>query len=581
MVSGASALPIPSAPICRQKLPAGARASHGREDSAAAGTKRARVAQSRHRQCSRTVGNDGRALPGPHSLAHLYFPLALPSPPEPSPICFLHVPKSGGSSVHAAIERALTPDALAPQRQDTSVFCDFEHFELLRPEARATLVVDPQDLHSLARHRIVAGHFSLDTLQRIAPPSSIFTVLREPRARLLSLYLYWRTLGVGDFWQPYRATEHARRPLAEFLSEPRLAPVMDNQVCRMLLHGDTRLPRSGFVAQTDVAEIASKAIERLEELGFVGVLELGESMWRGVERLLGLSLERLTVNATADPLRLTAPQRGEQLFTADALEVLEQRVAADALVYQHALTGAGLHASERRRLTERAFASQLVKLGDLAGSSAAHVSEQTEALAAMRGQLESSARVQAELQETCARLDLRDRELGELRDDLRRSEDGAARLRAWLDAVHASASWRLTAPLRVGKHGLRRVLDRYDSAPARRQPSVLARWSVNQVWGIGIALTAIIAITDAILNNNIILIPFLAGGPCCALFTGRWAWTASVGAWAFLLGVLLSIPDEIWDTYLQLDYLLIVVGASLLSVFTASLIERRQSRTVG
>lgn len=519
-------------------------------------------------------------MQGRGSLRSLYSLIALPSSPQPSTICFLHVPKSGGSSVHAAIERALTPDALAPQRQDTSVFCDFHDFELLRPEARATLVVDPRDLLSLGRHRIVVGHFSLDTLRQVAPLSSIFTILREPRARLLSLYLYWRTLGVSDFWQPYRATEHAHRPLAEFLSEPRLAPVVDNQVCRMLLGNDARLPKVGFATQMDVAEIASQAIERLEELGFVGVLELGESMWRGVERLLDVPLQRLTVNATDDHLRLRAPRRGQPLFTPAALEALEQRAAADMLVYQHALTRAGLRTSERRRLTERAFASQLVKLGDLAGNSAAHVSEQSEALAAARDQQESRSRAQAELEETCARLKERDRELRELRGELSRSEDDAARLRGWLDAVHASASWQLTAPLRVGKHGLQSALHRNGLAPTRSQPSVLARWSVNQVWGFGIALTAVIAVADALLSNNVILIPFLASGPCCALLTGRWAWTASVGAWAFLLGVALSVPDEIWDTYLQLDYLLVIAGASALSVVAASLIEWRQARTV-
>src|SRR5271169_5946187 len=103
------------------------------------------------------------------------------SPPK----CFLHVPKSGGSSIHAALQAALAPEALAPRHFDASVFCDFEDFDLLRVEARAEVAVSLDEIHSLRRYRAVSGHFSLPTLLKVAPPSSIMTVLREPRTRLL------------------------------------------------------------------------------------------------------------------------------------------------------------------------------------------------------------------------------------------------------------------------------------------------------------------------------------------------------------------------------------------------------------
>jgi hypothetical protein len=155
---------------------------------------------------------------------------------DASPTCFLHVPKSAGSSVLAALEAALPPGSLAPGRFDPTTFCDFGDFELLRPELRAALAVDPHEVGSLAQYRAISGHFSLATLLQVTDASSICTVLREPRARVLSLYMYWRTPGIGEEWEPYRAHEHARRPLAEFVKEPLLAPVIDNQVCRMLLH---------------------------------------------------------------------------------------------------------------------------------------------------------------------------------------------------------------------------------------------------------------------------------------------------------------------------------------------------------
>jgi hypothetical protein len=62
---------------------------------------------------------------------------------------------------------------------------------------------------------------------------------------------------------------------------------------------------------------------------------------------------------------------GETLFTADALDLIEQRTAADQIVYDHALALAGVQDRERLRLAEVAFADQLDRLGDLLGDSTA------------------------------------------------------------------------------------------------------------------------------------------------------------------------------------------------------------------
>jgi hypothetical protein len=370
----------------------------------------------------------------------------------------MHVPKCGGTSIYTALEAALAPGSFAPQHLDASVFCDFNDFELLCPEARAQVAASLDEIQSLRRHRAVSGHFSLTTLLQIAPASSITTVLREPRTRLLSLYLYWRTPGIGDVWAPYRATEQARRPLSEFLSEPRLAAAVDNQVCRMLLHGDPRLPESGFAALSDIDAIAVDAIERLDSLGFVGVLELDESVWRGVAQLFGVKLCPIEVNVAGELARpAAAPPAGRKLLTVDALDLIEQRSAADLIVYDHVLTRAGLDCRERRRLADGAFAQQLVKLGDLVGSSAAEAAEQTKAAEVLRGQLREQEQWRDDLDETCGRLGMHEQAVQELNDEIRRRDEEVDRLHRWLDAVHASASWRLTAPLRAVKHEMQRL----------------------------------------------------------------------------------------------------------------------------
>lgn len=493
-----------------------------------------------------------------------------------SPTCFLHIPKSAGSSILASLEGVLPPGSMASCRCDTSIFCDFHDFELLRPEARANIAANLREVQALAKYRAVCGHFSLPTLLRITKASSIATILREPRARLLSLYTFWRTPGIGDPLAPYRVTEHAFRPLQEFLSEPRLAAAIDNQMCRMLLHGDSRLPEAGFAALSDIDAIVGEAIKRLDGLGFVGMLELGDMAWEGVGRLFGVTLKHSRVNVTGQYLSVVGPGSESNPFSPEAVTLIEQRSAADMLVYDHALTRAGLDARERQLLKDGAFAQQLVKLGDLVGHSAAQAAEQAGVVEMLRRQLEEREQSHAELDVFRKRMHVHERTVQTLREEIGRRDENVDRLRRWLDAVHSSASWRLTAPLRAVKHGIGGLWSAHGgSAMPAREQSLLAGRSVSQVWWFALVLSATIAATDAILSH-VILIALLAVGPFCGLLTGRWAKTATAGAWAVVLAVLLGFPDEIWDTSTQLIDVGTVAAVALLSTFAAVLLESRR-----
>jgi hypothetical protein len=227
-----------------------------------------------------------------------------------SPRCFLHIPKCAGSSVHAALEAALPAGSLAPRRFDRAIFGDFVDFGLLRQHVRDMVAVDDEELRALAGYRAISGHFSLASLLRVADASSICTVLREPRARLLSLYIYWRVPGVVDFWAPWHMGDHARPPLCEFLAEPRLATQIDNQICRMLLYGDPRLPEARFVGAEDVESIAADAVAELEALGFVGFVERCEQVWPGLAELFDVRLEPANVNVSRELERPLATPLG-------------------------------------------------------------------------------------------------------------------------------------------------------------------------------------------------------------------------------------------------------------------------------
>jgi hypothetical protein len=494
-----------------------------------------------------------------------------------SPKCFLHIPKSGGSSVHAALVAALPPGSLAPRRSDRSVSADFDDFDLLRQEARDLVALEPDEVRELGQYRAVSGHFSLATLLQVTDAASIATVLREPRARLLSLYMYWRVPNIGDFWAPSRTPAHAMRPLWEFLSEPRLAPVIDNQVCRMLLYGDARLRESNFAASSDIESLAADAIERLDALGFVGILELGNLAWRGLGRMFGVELDPTTVNVTEDCGSPLALEQEGRLITAETVDLLEQRSAADLLVYDHALARTGLDARERKLLRDGALAHQLAKLGDLTGRSAAQAAERAGLIETLRGEAEEErGRWQAELLANERVIQGHQETVRVLEAEIAHHKQDADRLRRWLAAVHASASWRLTTPLRVTKHVARRLwLTPRVPTTGASEESLLAGWSVNRVWWFALALCTIIAAADVLLTH-VVLIAVLTVGPLCGAFTGRWARTASVGAWAFMLALPLGVADKVWDTRTQLADLSAVVIVALLSTLAASFSESRR-----
>jgi len=96
-----------------------------------------------------------------------------------------------------------------------------------------------------------------------------------------------------------------------------------------------------------------------------------------------------------------------------------------------------------------------------------------------------------------------------------------------------------------------------------------------------LAISSMIAAIDAMLGHHLILIGLLIGGPCCGLLTGRWVRTATAGAWAVALAVLLGVPDEIWGTPTHLAFVGAVLIVTVASTVSAAVIQRlRQTRTL-
>lgn len=152
------------------------------------------------------------------------------------------------------------------------------------------------------------------------------------------------------------------------------------------------------------------------------------------------------------------------------------------------------------------------------------------------------------------------------------------RVTAWTAVLPAAA---IAAPttLMLARHprqaGHRATKPATDPSP--HTESLLPGWTNARLWSLSILLCLAIAAVDAATGHHLILIALLIVGPCCALLTGRWRRTATTGALALGLGVLLGIPDQVFATTVQYLSLTAIGLVTLLATLSAALIQHRRS----
>jgi hypothetical protein len=87
-------------------------------------------------------------------------------------VIFLHIPKTAGQSVHAALVNAFGKESVCPAR--------------VNDQLRRMSITE------LNRYQVFSGHFDWSLLDCIKGPKYVFTILREPIDRILSFYFYLR-----------------------------------------------------------------------------------------------------------------------------------------------------------------------------------------------------------------------------------------------------------------------------------------------------------------------------------------------------------------------------------------------------
>ena len=247
---------------------------------------------------------------------------------------YLHVPKVAGSSVSSALAAAAPEARRAPYLLDRTLFGGFDRFDEVEPVNAAS--VWDSSRGDLDTHDVVVGHFSLASLLTGFESSEVAMLLREPRARLLSHYSFWRGWDppTHDGWAPYDASQRAvELEWAEFLSDPSIAAQTDNLALRMLVGPDPDIPPDDFIAAAALDDLAARALHRQGSLGHVDVIERSEC-WDRLGAWLDTTLDMQRVNVT--PLASGPPIKRSWFDDPASNAVLHERTRGDRLLWSDA-----------------------------------------------------------------------------------------------------------------------------------------------------------------------------------------------------------------------------------------------------
>ncbi|MCU0886685.1 MAG: sulfotransferase family protein [Rubritepida sp.] len=248
--------------------------------------------------------------------------------PDAPRLVFLHVSRTGGTTLHAALAARFRPEEACPER--------FNGLARIPAEA-------------LARYRFFSGHFTFETLRLIPAPRLVVTVLREPRTRLVSLYRFWRGHGPEHAVGNPLIRLARRHDLLSFLRSDRFVIVqdMDNRMTRQLV-GDVFASAPGRYAR-DAAEgprevpgaaLLASARANLAAFDLLGFADALDAVHAAIAARMGWPppppLPRLNAGGPGVP-----PPESPPPDPAAVAAALDRLTTLDRPLWEHALARAG------------------------------------------------------------------------------------------------------------------------------------------------------------------------------------------------------------------------------------------------
>ncbi len=244
---------------------------------------------------------------------------------EQEKIVFLHIPKTGGTTLHHLLIQGRSDEEICPERFN--------------------------GLHSftageLAAYRIFSGHFDHPSTELIPGSKAVITMLREPVARLVSLYHFQKShrdevIERDDLRLARLARDHS---MEEFfrLEEIRNHPSINNAMTRMLSERVPSWRWEGGSQQSESLQSPNLDLARknLEGLRAFGIMERYEESVRVIFDKLCLPIpQEIPRKMVLDKIMEEDPglQRIEkEPETPELRELLEELTEADARLYTRA-----------------------------------------------------------------------------------------------------------------------------------------------------------------------------------------------------------------------------------------------------
>lgn len=205
-------------------------------------------------------------------------------------IAFVHVEKCAGTTLHAMLATQFDPAEVCPERHET--LADWTGNEL-------------------ARFRLFSGHFDLAACAVIPGEVRVLTMLREPRARLLSLYRFWRA--------------HRPHPERDRFDLLRMARTLDPEA--FFGHEAVRTHPSIRDAMAGQLIRRSKRLELAADDPLLRDPDMaGERAWRALRGMAGFGI----VERFEDSRLLLNRQLGLRMAPTAPLQVLDRLARTDA-----------------------------------------------------------------------------------------------------------------------------------------------------------------------------------------------------------------------------------------------------------
>jgi len=183
------------------------------------------------------------------------------------PVCFIHIPKTGGTAFRHYVESLYRPS------------------EILRIMDLETEQKRLEKQPIGAETSFVSGHFGYGFAKYFSQEPWTICILRHPVGRVLSTYFYWQTVDVDKKKRGVaRMLRRVKKmSLADFLEDRVVRPFISNVACASLGQLSDE-PFDGVWRP----EHTALALTRLKEMDFVGVAERMEESVEQFRRCFGL-----------------------------------------------------------------------------------------------------------------------------------------------------------------------------------------------------------------------------------------------------------------------------------------------------